>query len=156
MRTKIAIGLTILLVALAFVLSRPSTPAPPVSLAFTGYSDDGRSALFDLKSHTSGYVSHSHPVIQLPSAGSWTNYCDPIESAMCRLTVGVFDHQSTILSAALPSGQQRWRAAVRCTVYPSDEPTSLRGRVQWLLEVVGLRSATDKTEFTLVTDEFVR
>src|SRR5262245_35343547 len=114
MRTKLTIGLTALLVALLFVLVRPSASAPPVSLTFTGYSNDGRSAFFDLKSHTRHYVSHSQPVIQFPNSGSWTNYCDPIESMMCRLTIGLFDRQSTTLSAALPPEHRHWRAAVRC------------------------------------------
>jgi hypothetical protein len=152
MRTKISIGLFLLLIAVGFVLKRSSLETRQVSLSFTGYSEDGRRGLFDLRNHTHQSVAFSHAVIQVSISGRWTNYFDPVEESMLRCGIPTLvGRESAALSAAVPSEPGRWRAAVRCTA-----STDGGGRVQWLLEVLGLRRAATNSEFTVSTGEILR
>lgn len=153
MRTKIVIGfVTLAIVAVVFVLR--SSPVPPsASLVFTGYSEDGRCALFSLTNHTRRYLDHSHARIQLLTAIGWTNYYDMEEMLMCRLIGPLSGHQVSTLSATLPPGQHRWRASVRFTVMPHYD-SGWRMKLQPLLAFLHLEASTNAV--TLTTKEFVR
>ena len=148
MRSKITIALGLLLIALLALLFRAATSTPQVSLTFSGYSDDGRAALFVLANHLttfSRYVIHSHPQIQYQTTDGWTNYS---EEQVAGYYIGpIPGSESKKLSAALPIGHYRWRAALRYRVLA---PGWLR-RVQ---HSVHLRNATN--ELTILTGEFVR
>jgi len=153
MRSKIAIGFALVVIVSVLLALHSSPSSPAATLVFTGYSDDGHDALFSLTNHTRRYLDHSHAHIQLPTTTGWTNYYDMEEMLMCRLIGPLSGHQTATLSAALPAGQHRWRAAVRYTVMP-DYDSPWRMRFQPLLAFLHLDVSTN--EVILTTEEFVR
>jgi len=155
MRTKMTAGLAIVVtVIVSAVLVLRSSPLPPAAtLKFIGYSADGSYARFSLTNHTRHSLDHSHAWIQFPATTGWTDYYDSEEAMMCRLIGPLFSRQTTTLSAALPRGQDRWRASVQFTVMPDCE-SPWRMRFQPLLAFLHLDARTN--EVTLTTEEFVR
>ncbi len=173
MRIKIIIGLITLLIGIGFGLRRPAaqSPAPPASLIFLGYSNEGRYAVFTLTKRTENDVALSPLVPQRLVKGRWTDYSDSSfsnmiipdcsDSSFLNMFIsgdfgGIPGHRSAIVSTAVPSANSRWRAAMHCKVYRSNQPGSLRNRLGWLFQVIGVRNERPVGEFTLVTDEIAR
>jgi hypothetical protein len=153
MRTKIAIALALIVIVSVVLALRCPPTSPAATLAFTGYSEDGRYARFSLTNHTRLYLDHSHARIQLPTTTGWTNYYDMEEMLMCRLIGPLSGHRNASLSAALPTNQHRWKASVHYRVMP-DYDSPWRMRLQPLLAFLNLDTSTN--EVTIVTKDFVR
>ena len=154
MRSKITIAFGLLLIALLALLFRSATSPPQVSFTFRGYSDEECTALFVLTNHLttySRYVIHSLPQIQYQTTGGWTNYSDAQVMDYSNPLPGCRDKT---VSAALPIGHYRWRAALRYRVLPAPWWGRWRRRIEPLLNSIHVGNATN--EFTILTGEFVR
>lgn len=152
-RIKIAIGIILFALVLVVAILRNTPPPLPATLVFTGYSDDGSHAMFSLINHARRYVIYSNPQIQISTETGWTNYYDLTEMSMCRLPSPFSGRQAKTLSAALPAGEQRWKASVSVRVCPDYNPVFDK----WLEPLlVFLNLVPSTNEVILTTEESFR
>ena len=155
MRIKVIIGLTALLTALGFLLLSRSSSAPRVSLAFKGYSEDGTKALFVVTNHSRHKVCVSLPMVEFtPDSKTESDQSDLMGSMLIGDwgELPLAGHKTAVLPASVPSGQGRWRVAVRCRTYRMDRPTSWQDQLQWLVQAP-FRGRDTNDEFTVLSEE---
>jgi|GEM_PF-6146929 len=112
MRKIIPISFALVLVCLASLVLQSVRPSPGPSLTFTGYSNDGRRAVFSFVNPTRDCLEYRPRVqIQLSNSRGWTNYQDPADAVPgCSSFFASGPWTNDCVQAWLPVGQHRWRA----------------------------------------------
>ena len=111
MRKIIPISFALVLVCLASLALLSVLPSPGPSLTFTGYSNDGRRAVFSFVNPTRDCLEYRPRVqIQLATSRGWTNYQGPADVSWHCIVIANQGPWTSQLEALLPVGQHRWRA----------------------------------------------